>query len=85
MHKGGIFLVTGAVLACTACLGGPGKLEIRSSDSGLQAGNQPVPFRIAEARGRPHRIDVVKRPCLTGKCAHHARGRDLSHRVVERL
>ena len=51
MHKGGILLVTGAVLACTACLGGPGKLEIRSSDSGLQAGNQPVPFRIAEARG----------------------------------
>ena len=51
MRKGGILLVTGAVLACTACLGGPGKLEIRSSDNGLKAGDQPVPFRIAEARG----------------------------------
>ena len=51
MHKGGTFLVTAAVLACTACLGEQGKLEIRSSSSGLKVGREPVPFRIAEARG----------------------------------
>ena len=50
MHKGGLFLISGAVLACTACLGGGGKLEIRSVESGLKAGRAPVPFRIAEAR-----------------------------------
>jgi tetratricopeptide (TPR) repeat protein len=50
MHKGGILLVTVAVLACTACLGESGKLEIRSVESGLKAGPEPVPFRIAEAR-----------------------------------
>jgi tetratricopeptide (TPR) repeat protein len=50
MHKGGILLVTVATLACTACLGEGGKLEIRSVESGLKAGPEPVPFRIAEAR-----------------------------------
>jgi hypothetical protein len=37
-------------MACTACLGDQGKLEIRSSSSGLKASREPVPFRIAEAR-----------------------------------
>ena len=50
MHKGGILLVSAAVLGCTACLGGGGKLEIRTVDRGLKAGHEPVPFRIAEAR-----------------------------------
>ena len=50
MHKGGMLLVSAAFLACTACLGDSGKLEIRSVESGLKAGPQPVPFRIAEAR-----------------------------------
>ena len=50
MHKGGILLVTVATLACAACLGESGKLEIRSVESGLKAGPEPVPFRIAEAR-----------------------------------
>lgn len=44
------FLMASAVLACTACLGDQGKLEIRSVDRGIKA-SQPVPFRIAEARG----------------------------------
>lgn len=52
MRKGGILLVTVAVLACTACLGNEGKLEVRSSSSGLKPGAEPVPFRIAEARGQ---------------------------------
>jgi tetratricopeptide (TPR) repeat protein len=52
MRTGGILLVSAAMLACTACLGGGGKLEIRSSNSGLKAGNEPVPYRIAEARGQ---------------------------------
>jgi tetratricopeptide (TPR) repeat protein len=51
MHKGGMLLATAAILACTACLGDSGKLEIRSVESGLKAGHEPVPFRIAEARG----------------------------------
>jgi hypothetical protein len=50
MRQGGILLITAAVLACTACLGDRGKLEIRSSSTGLKAGREPVPFRIAEAR-----------------------------------
>jgi hypothetical protein len=50
MRKGGILLVTAAVLACTACLGDKGKLEIRSTSTGLKGGAEPVPFRIAEAR-----------------------------------
>ena len=49
MRQGGMLLVTAAVLACTACLGETGKLEIRSTDSGLKAGRAPVPFRVAEA------------------------------------
>jgi len=44
-------LLTSAILACTACLGDQGKLEIRSVERGLKSGNEPVPFRIAEARG----------------------------------
>lgn len=51
MRQGGILLVTAAVLACTACLGGQGKFEVRSSSTGLKEGREPVPFRIAEARG----------------------------------
>jgi hypothetical protein len=50
MHKRGVLLVS-AVLACTACLSDNGKLEIRSVDRGLKSGSEPVPFRIAEARG----------------------------------
>ena len=49
MRKGGMWLTTAAVLACTACLGDQGKLEIRSVDRGLKSGSEPVPFRIAEA------------------------------------
>lgn len=51
MQHGGILLVTAAVLTCTACLGGEGKLAVRAAASGLEAGQRPVPFRIAEARG----------------------------------
>ena len=50
MHIGGKFLAAAAVLACTSCLGEAGKLEIRSVNRGLKAGEQPVPFRIAESR-----------------------------------
>ena len=50
MHMGGKFLATAAVLACTACLGEAGKLEIRSVDRGFKNGDQPVPYRIAESR-----------------------------------
>jgi tetratricopeptide (TPR) repeat protein len=46
-----MLLVSAAVLSCTACLGEGGKLEIRSANSGLKAGSEPVPYRIAEARG----------------------------------
>ena len=49
MNKGGFWLVS-AVLACSACIGDEGKLEIRSVDRGIKAGSEPVPFRIAEAR-----------------------------------
>jgi hypothetical protein len=52
MHKGGILLVTAGVLACSACLGSEGKLEVRASATGLKAGPEPVPYRIAEARGQ---------------------------------
>lgn len=51
MRQGGILLITAAVLACTACLGGQGKLEVRPSANGLKAGSEPVSFRVAEARG----------------------------------
>lgn len=50
MNRGGIYLVTAAILACSACLGDDGRLEIRSATTGLKAGPEPVPFRIAEAR-----------------------------------
>ena len=52
MHKGGILLLTAGVLACTACLGSEGKLEVRPTTTGLKAGSEPVPYRIAEARGQ---------------------------------
>ena len=52
MRTGGILLIGAAVLTCTACLGGGGKLEIRSAGNGLKAADQPVPYRIAEARGQ---------------------------------
>ena len=52
MRTGGMLLVTAAVLACTACLGDSGKLEIRSVNGGLKPVQQPVPYRIAEARGQ---------------------------------
>lgn len=48
--RGGHVLVSVAILACSACLGDSGKLEIRAADSGLKAGHAPVPARIAEAR-----------------------------------
>jgi hypothetical protein len=51
MRHGGMPFVTAAVLCCTACLGEQGKLEVRSTSTGLKAGQEPVPFRIAEARG----------------------------------
>ena len=44
-------LLASAILACTACLGDQGKLEIRSVEPGLKSSDEPVPFRIAEARG----------------------------------
>lgn len=50
MNRGGIWLVS-AVLACSACIGDQGKLEIRAVNHGLKSGGEPVPFRIAEARG----------------------------------
>ena len=50
MNRRAILLVSG-VLACSACIGDKGKLEIRSVDRGLLSGVAPVPYRIAEARG----------------------------------
>jgi hypothetical protein len=50
MGRRGIWLAS-AVLACSACIGEQGKLEIRSVDRGIKGGSEPVPFRIAEARG----------------------------------
>ena len=49
MTRGGLSLVSMAVLACTACLGDSGKLEIRAANTGLKAGSEPVSFRVAEA------------------------------------
>lgn len=51
MLQGGKFLLAVSVLACTACLADQGKLEIRSVERGLKSGREPVPYRIAEARG----------------------------------
>ena len=51
MQRGGILLVTAAVLTCSACLADRGKLEIRSVNGGLKPADRPVPYRIAEARG----------------------------------
>lgn len=50
MDRRAIWLVS-AVLACSACIGDQGKLEIRTVNRGLKSGGEPVPFRIAEARG----------------------------------
>lgn len=51
MRGKGLVLVAAAVATCTACLSEHGKLEIRSVNRGLKSGQEPVPFRIAEARG----------------------------------
>lgn len=51
MRPGRTWLIASALLTCTACLSDRGKLEIRSVDRGLKAGQEPIPFRIAEARG----------------------------------
>jgi Flp pilus assembly protein TadD len=50
MRLGGTLLIAAAVLAAGACTEA-GKLEIRAIASPLAAGNKPVSFRIAEARG----------------------------------
>jgi hypothetical protein len=52
MNRGGKFLVSATVLTVAACGGSSGKLEIRSTPTALTAGERPVPFRIAEARGQ---------------------------------
>lgn len=52
MNRGGKFLVSTAILAVAACGGQDGKLEIRSTPTPLAQGKQPVPYRIAEARGQ---------------------------------
>lgn len=52
MQAGGKFLVSAAVLAVAACGGESGKLEIRSTPTALAAGEHPVSFRVAEARGQ---------------------------------
>ena len=52
MKRGGKFLVSTTILAVAACGGQDGKLEIRSTPTPLAQGKQPVPFRIAEARGQ---------------------------------
>ncbi len=52
MRRGGKFVGTVAMLSVAACGGEQGKLEIRSMATPLAAGQRPVPFRIAEARGQ---------------------------------
>jgi hypothetical protein len=52
MSRGGKFLVSTMLLAVAGCGGDMGKLEIRSTPSKLARGQQPVPARIAEARGQ---------------------------------
>lgn len=52
MRRGGKFVGTVAMLSVAACGGQQGKLEIRSIATPLAAGQRPVPFRIAEARGQ---------------------------------
>jgi tetratricopeptide (TPR) repeat protein len=52
MRKGRHILAGVAVLACSACLGSGGKLEIRPSATVPKPGRESVPYRIAEARGQ---------------------------------
>jgi hypothetical protein len=52
MNRGGKFLVSTTILAVAACGGQDGKLEIRATPTPLAQGKQPVPYRIAEARGQ---------------------------------
>jgi len=52
MKRGGKFLVSATIAALAACGGQQGKLEIRSTPTKLSRGEQPVPQRIAEARGQ---------------------------------
>ncbi|HUE80075.1 MAG TPA: LytR C-terminal domain-containing protein [Sphingomicrobium sp.] len=52
MRRGGKIVGTVAILSVAACGGEQGKLEIRSTATPLAAGQRPVPFRIAEARGQ---------------------------------
>ena len=52
MKRGGKFLVSTTILAVAACGGQGGKLEIRATPTPLAQGKQPVPYRIAEARGQ---------------------------------
>lgn len=51
MRTGGKLLIAAAILAVGGCTE-DGKLEIRSIGSPLAAGNKPVSFRVAEARGQ---------------------------------
>src|SRR5690349_22360747 len=52
MNRGGKFLDSTTILAVAACGGQDGKLEIRATPTPLALGKQPVPARIAEARGQ---------------------------------
>ena len=52
MHRGATLLACGAVLAIAGCGGEDGTLTIRTSKAPVSAGAQPVPERIAEARGQ---------------------------------
>lgn len=52
MRRGGAIFVSTAVLAMVACAGQQGELQVRSKATALAPGKQPVPYRIAEARGQ---------------------------------
>lgn len=52
MKQGGILVGGMAVLAVAACGGNQAELSIRAIPGKLAQGEQPVPFRIAEARGQ---------------------------------
>lgn len=52
MKRGAKFLVSTMLLSLAGCGGEMGKLEIRSTPTKLARGEQPVPARIAEARGQ---------------------------------
>lgn len=51
MRIGGTYLIAAAMLVAGGC-SQDGKLEIRAIGSPLAAGNRPVSFRVAEARGQ---------------------------------